>query len=107
MFFSTIAHPLSINLAAIRKKGGWYRVGPAETPTEQILDVFLALPLTIALFMNGLLIFLAAIHFGDGGLQGVQLKKKLAVEQSKRRQRSHAKNPPSDLKPTGMISPSR
>lgn len=83
------------------------RVGPVETPTEQILDVFLALPLTIALFMNGLLIFLAAVHFGDWGLQGVRLKKKLAVEQSKRRQRSHAKNPPSDLKPAGMISPSR
>lgn len=83
------------------------RVGPVETPTEQILDVFLALPLTIALFMNGLLIFLAAVHFGDWGLQGVRLKKKLAVEQSKRRQRTHAKNPPSDLNPAGMVSPSR
>jgi hypothetical protein len=60
------------------------RVGPVETPTEQFLDVLLALPLTITLFLYGLFTLLAGVHFGDWGLHGVRLKKKLAVRQSRK-----------------------
>lgn len=75
------------------------RVGPVETPTEQVLDVLLALPLTITLFMYGLLTLLAGVHFGDWGLQGVKLKKNLAVRQSRTPRKVMAKKPPSDLEP--------
>ena len=70
------------------------RVGPVETPTEQVLDVLLALPLIITLFIYGLLMLLAGVHFGDWCLQGVRLKKKLAVRQSKSSGRSCPKSRP-------------
>jgi len=75
------------------------RVGPVETPTEQVLDVLLALPLTITLFLYGLLTLLAGVHFGDWGLQGVRLKKKLAVRQGRVPRKKMPKKPSSDLEP--------
>jgi hypothetical protein len=75
------------------------RVGPVETPTEQVLDVLLALPLTITLFLYGLLMLLAGVHFGDWGLQGVRLKKRLAVRQGRVPRKKMPKKPSSDLEP--------
>ena len=67
------------------------RAGPVETPTERIVDVLLALPLTIALFMSGLLLLLMGVHFGDWGVPGVELKRKLAVRPSRFRQQEFAR----------------
>ncbi|NWK95349.1 hypothetical protein DM806_06655 [Sphingobium lactosutens] len=59
------------------------RPGTVESPTDRIVDVLLALPLTMTLFLTGLLILLAGVHFGDWGVQGVRLKKKLASRRNK------------------------
>jgi len=70
------------------------RVGRLKHRPEQVLDVLLALPLTITLFIYGLLRLQAEVRFGDWGLQGVGLKKKLAVRQSKSPGRSCPKSRP-------------
>ncbi|MBO9519127.1 MAG: sulfotransferase domain-containing protein [Porphyrobacter sp.] len=58
---------------------GVNRTGPVETPTERILDVFLALPLTLTLFVTGVFTLLSGVHLGDWGLDRVKLKKRLSL----------------------------
>lgn len=55
------------------------RTGPVETPTERILDVLLALPLTLTLFILGIFTLLSGVHLGDWGLDSVKLKKRLSL----------------------------
>ncbi|WP_162249688.1 sulfotransferase domain-containing protein [Altererythrobacter sp. Root672] len=68
------------------------RTGHVETPTERILDVFLALPLTVTLFVVGILTLLSGVHLGDWGLDSVKLKKRLSLSAKNIRWR----NPPDD-----------
>ncbi|HUD93127.1 sulfotransferase domain-containing protein [Sphingobium sp.] len=63
------------------------RPGTIETPTDRIVDVLLALPLTMTLFMTGLMILLVGVHMGDWGVQGVRLKNSLAIRRRKSRHR--------------------
>ena len=40
----------------------------SETPAQRLIDVFLAIPLTVALFMIGINLFLGGLKLGDWGL---------------------------------------
>lgn len=73
------------------------RPGPVETPNERMLDVLLAFPLTFALFLAGLLMLLVGVRYGDWGIQGVRLKKKLTVRRRRGRPRRSPDEP--DLGP--------
>lgn len=66
------------------------RAGPVETPTERVLDVLLALPLTVTLFVMGILSLLSGVHLGDWGLDSVRLKKRLTLAHKNMRWRKPA-----------------
>ena len=58
------------------------RVGPVETPAEQILDVLIAIPLTFMLFLAGISMFFTGIRYGQWGVSGVKFRKQLTVRRA-------------------------
>lgn len=73
------------------------RNGLAETPAEQVLDVLLAIPLTLVMFIVGVLTLLTGVHLGDWGVHGAWLKSLLSPKP--RRARSTWQS-----KPTGSVN---